>query len=43
MKKPKGYMCGGHAKKKMASGGAVKKASPKGCGCAKRGYGKAMK
>jgi len=43
VKKPKGYMCGGHAKKKMASGGAVKKSAPKGCGCAKRGYGKAMK
>ena len=41
VKKPKGYMCGGHAKKKMASGGAVSK--PKGCGCAKRGYGKAIK
>ena len=41
VKKPKGYMCGGHVKKKMAKGGAVSK--PKGCGCAKRGYGKAMK
>jgi len=35
------YACGGHVKKKMATGGAVSK--PKGCGCAKRGYGKAMK